>query len=189
MAFENYKEAFEKFNEIFFKDRKSIFTGKEVLTEQNLDFLKKNFVQNPDAAEDKNFDVKIKEQFEKANDDQKDLMANIIWLWRLPPKKVIARKQYFEKFFENLKSSISNRKNLLICLSISGKNHNVLDIANKFKKNNSVILGISCNESSPLKNLSDYFIQAPTYTNKTSKILPLLVIIDLISCYLKNNKL
>ncbi len=94
-----------------------------------------------------------------------------------------------DTYNQNLKSSISNRKNLLICLSISGKNHNVLDIANKFKKNNSVILGISCNESSALKNLSDYFIQAPTYTNKTSKILPLLVIIDLISCYLKNNKL
>lgn len=94
-----------------------------------------------------------------------------------------------DTYNQNLKSSISNRKNLLICLSISGKNHNVLDIANKFKKNNSVILGISCNESSALKNLSDYFIQAPTYTNKTSKILPLLVIIDLISCYLKNNNL
>lgn len=94
-----------------------------------------------------------------------------------------------DTYNQNLKSSISNRKNLLICLSISGKNHNVLDIANKFKKNNSVILGISCSESSALKNLSDYFILAPTYTNKTSKILPLLVIIDLISCYLKNNKL
>ena len=111
MAFENYKEMFEKFNKIFFKDRKSIFTGEKVLTESNLDFLKKNFVQNPDATEDKNFDIKIKEQFEKANDDQKDLMANIIWLWRLPPKKVIARKQYFEKFFENLKSSIKIEKN------------------------------------------------------------------------------
>ena len=94
-----------------FKDGKSIFTGEKVLTESNLDFLKKNFVQNPDATEDKNFDIKIKEQFEKANDDQKDLMANIIWLWRLPPKKVIARKQYFEKFFENLKSSIKIEKN------------------------------------------------------------------------------
>lgn len=111
MAFKDYKEAFKKFNEIFFKDGKSIFTGEKVLTESNLDFLKKNFVQNPDATEDKNFDIKIKEQFEKANDDQKDLMANIIWLWRLPPKKVIARKQYFEKFFENLKSSIKIEKN------------------------------------------------------------------------------
>lgn len=98
----NYENAFSKYKEMFLKGRKSIFTDKEVLTEPNLDFLKKNFVQNPDATEDKKFDVKIKEQFEKANDDQKDLMANIIWLWRLPPKKVIGRKQYFEKFFENL---------------------------------------------------------------------------------------
>lgn len=93
-----------------------------------------------------------------------------------------------DTYNQNLKSNTSNRKNLLICLSISGKNHNVLDIANKFKKNKSVILGISCNQSSALKNLSDYFILAPSYTNKTSKILPLLVIIDLISFYLKNNK-
>lgn len=106
-----YKEVFDKFNDTFLKNKKSIFTDEEVLTESNLDFLKKNFVQNPDETENKNFDVKIKEQFEKANNDQKDLMANIIWLWRLPPKKVIARKQYFEKFFENLKSSIKIEKN------------------------------------------------------------------------------
>ena len=107
----NYEDAFSKYKEMFLKGRKSIFTDKEVLTEPNLDFLKKNFVQNPDATEDKKFDVKIKEQFEKANDDQKDLMANIIWLWRLPPKKVIERKRYFEKFFENLESGIKIEKN------------------------------------------------------------------------------
>lgn len=112
MVFENYKEVFEKFNKIFFKDRKSIFTGEKVLTESNLDFLKKNFIQNPDATKKKNFDVKIKEQFEKANNDQKDLMANIIWLWRLPPKKVIDREQYFKKFFENLELHVENKENL-----------------------------------------------------------------------------
>ena len=112
MAFENYKEVFEKFNKIFFKDRKSIFTGEKVLTESNLDFLKKNFIQNPDATKKKNFDVKIKKQFEKANNDQKDLMANIIWLWRLPPKKVIDREQYFKKFFENLELHVENKENL-----------------------------------------------------------------------------
>lgn len=106
-----YREMFDKFNDTFLKNKKSIFTDEEVLTESNLDFLKKNFVQNPDETENKNFDIKIKEQFEKANNNQKDLMANIIWLWRLPPKKVIARKQYFEKFFENLKSSIKIEKN------------------------------------------------------------------------------
>lgn len=120
MAFENYENAFKKFNEIFFRDRKSIFTGKEVLTEQNLDFLKKNFVQNPDATKDKNFDIKIKEQFEKANNDQKDLMANIIWLWRLPPKKVIDREQYFKKFFENLELHVEIKENLDLLTDFEG---------------------------------------------------------------------
>ena len=120
MAFENYKEVFEKFNKIFFKDRKSIFTGEKVLTESNLDFLKKNFVQNPDATKKKNFDVKIKEQFEKANNDQKDLMANIIWLWRLPPKKVIDREQYFKKFFENLELHVENKENLDLLSDFEG---------------------------------------------------------------------
>ena len=77
-----YREMFDKFNDTFLKNKKSIFTDEEVLTESNLDFLKKNFVQNPDETENKNFDIKIKEQFEKANNNQKDLMANIIWLWR-----------------------------------------------------------------------------------------------------------
>lgn len=108
----NYEDAFSKYKEMFLKGRKSIFTDKEVLTESNLDFLKKNFIQNPDATKKKNFDIKIKEQFEKANDDQKDLMANIIWLWRLPPKKVIDREQYFKKFFENLELHVENKENL-----------------------------------------------------------------------------
>lgn len=120
MAFKDYKEAFLEYKKIFLKDGKSIFTGKEVLTEPNLDFLKKNFVQNPDATEDKKFDVKIKEQFEKASDDQKDLMANIIWLWRLPPKKVIERKQYFEKIFKNLESGIKIQKNLDLLTDFEG---------------------------------------------------------------------
>ena len=36
---------------------------------------------------DKDFDEKIKEQLKDASDDVIDLMANIIWLWRLPPIK------------------------------------------------------------------------------------------------------
>lgn len=120
MAFENYKDAFLEYKKMFLEGRKSIFTGKEILTEPNLDFLKKNFVQNPDETENKNFDVKIKKQFEKANDDQKDLMANIIWLWRLPPKKVIGRNQYFEKFFENLESDIKIKENLDLLTDFEG---------------------------------------------------------------------
>lgn len=115
-----YKEMFDKFNDTFLKNKKSIFTDKEILTEPNLGFLKKNFVQNPDATKKKNFDVKIKEQFEKANNDQKDLMANIIWLWRLPPKKVIDREQYFKKFFENLELHVENKENLDLLSDFEG---------------------------------------------------------------------
>lgn len=45
MAFENYKEAFKKFNEIFFRGRKSIFSNKEILNESNAKFLINNFVE------------------------------------------------------------------------------------------------------------------------------------------------
>ncbi|WP_068268466.1 MurR/RpiR family transcriptional regulator [Caviibacter abscessus] len=94
-----------------------------------------------------------------------------------------------DTYNQNLKAGINNDKNLLICLSLSGKNHDIIDIASKFKKNKATILSISSNEIAPLKNFSDYFITAPSFTNKTSKILPLLIVIDMIACYLKNNKI
>ncbi|WP_219810146.1 McrB family protein, partial [Campylobacter concisus] len=45
---------------------------------------------------------------------------NIIWLWRLPPKKVIGRNQYFEKFFENLESDIKIKENLDLLTDFEG---------------------------------------------------------------------
>ena len=45
MAFENYKEVFKKFNKIFFKDRKSLFSNKEILNESNAKFLVNNFIE------------------------------------------------------------------------------------------------------------------------------------------------
>ena len=80
-----YKEVFKEFNRIFFISKKSIFTGKEILNKDNVEFLIKNFVEKGDTS-DKDFDEKIKEQLKNASDDVIDLMANIIWLWRLPPK-------------------------------------------------------------------------------------------------------
>ena len=99
MAFENYEDAFKKFNEIFFKDRKSIFTDKEIFNKTNVEFLIKNFVEKGDAS-DKDFDEKIKEQLKGASDDVIDLMANIIWLWRLPPKTA-DRKSSVAFFLKN----------------------------------------------------------------------------------------
>lgn len=99
MAFENYEDAFKKFNEIFFKDRKSIFTDKEIFNKNNVAFLIRNFVEKGDAS-DKDFDEKIKEQLKDASDDKIDLMANIIWLWRLPPKTA-DRKSSVAFFLKN----------------------------------------------------------------------------------------
>jgi GTPase subunit of restriction endonuclease len=99
MAFENYEDAFKKFNEIFFKDRKSIFTDKEIFNKNNVAFLIRNFVEKGDAS-DKDFDEKIKEQLKDASDDEIDLMANIIWLWRLPPKTA-DRKSSVAFFLKN----------------------------------------------------------------------------------------
>ncbi len=80
-----YKEVFDKFNDTFLKNKKSIFTDREILNKDNVEFLIKNFVEKGDSS-DKDFDEKIKEQLKGASDDVIDLMANIIWLWRLPPK-------------------------------------------------------------------------------------------------------
>lgn len=82
-----YIDMFNEFNKTFLKNKKSIFTDKEILNKGNVEFLIKNFVEKGDTS-DKDFDEKIKEQLKDANDDDDviDLMANIIWLWRLPPK-------------------------------------------------------------------------------------------------------
>ena len=99
MAFENYEDAFKKFNEIFFKDRKSIFTDKEIFNKNNVESLIRNFVEKGDAS-DKDFDEKIKEQLKGTSDDVIDLMANIIWLWRLPPRTA-DRKSSVACFLKN----------------------------------------------------------------------------------------
>ncbi|MBE9857308.1 AAA domain-containing protein, partial [Campylobacter concisus] len=82
-----------------FKDRKSIFTDKEIFNKNNVAFLIRNFVEKGDAS-DKDFDEKIKEQLKDASDDEIDLMANIIWLWRLPPKTA-DRKSSVAFFLKN----------------------------------------------------------------------------------------
>ena len=89
-----YKEAFGEFNKIFFKGKKSIFTGKEVLTKNNVESLIEKFVKKLDDSktektkDDKEviFDRVVKDQLMGASDDVIDLMASIIWLWRLPPE-------------------------------------------------------------------------------------------------------
>ncbi|MBE8584594.1 AAA family ATPase [Campylobacter concisus] len=88
-----YKEAFKEFNRIFFIGKKSIFTGKEIFNKNNVEFLIEKFVKKLDDSkiektkDDKEviFDRVVKDQLSSDSDDVIDLMANIIWLWRLPP--------------------------------------------------------------------------------------------------------
>lgn len=94
MAFENYEDAFSKYKEIFLKGRKSIFTKKEILNKDNVEFLIDHFVEKLDDSKIEKtkdnkeviFDRVVKDQLMGAIDDVIDLMANIIWLWRLPPR-------------------------------------------------------------------------------------------------------
>lgn len=94
MAFENYEDAFSKYKEIFLKGRKSIFTKKEILNKDNVKFLVDYFVEKLDDSKIEKtkdnkeviFDRVVKDQLMGATDDAIDLMANIIWLWRLPPR-------------------------------------------------------------------------------------------------------
>ena len=94
MAFENYEDAFSKYKEIFLKGRKSIFTKKEILNNDNVELLIDHFVEKLDDSKIEKtkdnkeviFDRVVKDQLMGAIDDVIDLMANIIWLWRLPPR-------------------------------------------------------------------------------------------------------
>lgn len=94
MAFENYEDAFSKYKEIFLKGRKSIFTKKEILNKDNVELLINHFVEKLDDSKIEKtkdnkeviFDRVVKDQLMGAIDDVIDLMANIIWLWRLPPR-------------------------------------------------------------------------------------------------------
>ena len=94
MAFENYKEAFLEYKKMFLEDGKSIFTKKEILNKDNVEVLIDHFVKKLDDSKIEKtkdnkeviFDRVVKDQLMNASDDVIDLMANIIWLWRLPPR-------------------------------------------------------------------------------------------------------
>ncbi|WP_107965028.1 McrB family protein [Campylobacter concisus] len=77
------------------KGRKSIFTKKEILNKDNVELLIDHFVEKLDDSKIEKtkdnkeviFDRVVKDQLMGAiTDDVIDLMANIIWLWRLPPR-------------------------------------------------------------------------------------------------------
>lgn len=76
-----------------------------------------------------------------------------------------------------------NQNDLMICLSLSGENDNILKAARVAKQVGSVILSISGSENSTLKTYSDYYIKVPNYSiheYSISKIFPILSIVDII---------
>ncbi|EAT98184.1 McrB family protein [Campylobacter concisus] len=117
MTFENYEDAFSKYKEIFLKGRKSIFTKKEILNKDNVEVLIDHFVKKLDDSKIEKtkdnkeviFDRVVKDQLMNASDDVIDLMANIIWLWRLPPR---IEKKDMETIIKNF-LNIVGKGNLL----------------------------------------------------------------------------
>lgn len=74
-----------------------------------------------------------------------------------------------------------NQNDLMICLSLSGENENILKAARVAKQVGSVILSISGSENSTLKTYSDYYIKVPNYSiheYSISKIFPILTIVE-----------
>lgn len=162
MAFENYEDAFSKYKEIFLKGRKSIFTKKEILNKDNVEFLIDHFVEKLDDSKIEKtkdnkeviFDRVVKDQLMGASDDVIDLMANIIWLWRLPPR--------IEK-----KDMVTIIKNFL---NIVGKG-NLLD-----------------NENNEFKTTSVNGFASPGSYYYSNKSFELAYIIKFLKKYLKNDE-
>jgi len=94
----NYKTAFECFKKRFLDDKKSIFRldlDEEIYTEDSVNYLIENFIENGDDDSKKSFIEKIKNQLidnpkEKAKDEKIkrnaiEVLAHCVYLWRLPP--------------------------------------------------------------------------------------------------------
>ncbi len=72
-------DAFNCFKEQCLKHKKSLFSGKEVFTEKNIDKIIEEFARKPDES-DTTFDEKIKTQLGNSPEVH-ELFAHIIWLW------------------------------------------------------------------------------------------------------------
>lgn len=76
-----------------------------------------------------------------------------------------------------------DENDLMICLSLSGENINIVRGAKVASEQKATILSISGNENAPLSKYSDYFIKVPNYSTheySISKIYPILLYIDII---------
>lgn len=88
-----------------------------------------------------------------------------------------------EPYSINLLSNSLNTDDLLVVLSLSGENRNILEGMNLAKKRNATILSITEDENSTLAKSSDFVLITPSYSKyeyKISKIMPILTIIDIV---------
>lgn len=83
-----------------------------------------------------------------------------------------------------------NEDDLMICLSLSGENINIIKGARVAYEQGATILSISGNENPTIRKYSHYFIKTPSYSTheySISKIFPILVYVDII-CEIYANK-
>jgi hypothetical protein len=107
---ENYKSAFDSFEQRFLKDKKSIFRLNDeepILTTESVKYLMNNFVNNGYSG-DTSFEEKIKHQLIDSVEDSNhqknaiEVLATAVWLWRLCPVNARDRRKNIEDFLKAL---------------------------------------------------------------------------------------
>lgn len=88
-----------------------------------------------------------------------------------------------EPYSINLLTKSLTPECLLICLSLSGENTNILEALDNAKEHNATVFAITENANSSLAKGADYYLKTPNYSKyeySISKMLPLLAYIDII---------
>lgn len=79
-----------------------------------------------------------------------------------------------------------NEKDLVIALSLSGENENLIENLKIAKQNKAYIFAVTSNLNSRLSKMSDLLYKVPSPTKEISKAVPLLFFIDLLCNQVKN---
>jgi MoxR-like ATPase len=105
-------EAFNLFKIRFLKDKKSIFTDKEVLTRENMKAIRKCFLDNPIEGNNQSFNAKIQQQLKDVSPETRELFAHMIWLWSMASKDMLkeSKKKDVNQFLEDSDADKENNK-------------------------------------------------------------------------------
>ena len=93
-----------------------------------------------------------------------------------------------EPYNLSIEANKLNDKDLVIALSISGENDNLIENVKVALDKGATIWGISSERRSKLQKLSDYFLQVPYPTKSISKIVPLIYLLDSICYHLQDSQ-